>query len=742
MAADVHQVDRVFREAVSRLAGESPASGGADPARPLPAAPGAAQLTGADALELFDSQLASRHIDLAARRLRAEGVGYYTIGSAGHEGNAALARALRVTDPAFLHYRSGAFFVERARQRPDGDPIRDILLGVVAGRDEPIAGGRHKVFGSAPLCIPPQTSTIASHLPKAVGHAFALERARRLLGRAGDDIVVASFGDASANHSTATGAINAACRTACHLPCPILLVCEDNGLGISVRTPPGWIATAHRDRPGLRYFAGDGCDLGDAFAAARAAVDYVRSTRRPAFLHLAVVRLMGHAGADVELVYRTPSEIAADLTRDPLLATARLLCRAGLLDPEAVLARYEAMRDRVAAVAAAVATAPRLVDADQVMAPLAPRHPASIAAEVARPDDDESRRRFWSGPLPESGPPLPLAGHVNRTLGDLLCRYPELLVFGMDVGKKGGVYGLTRELERRAGMARVFDTILDEQTILGLAIGAAQAGFLPVAEIQYLAYLHNAEDQLRGEAATLQFFSQGQFRNPMVVRIAAYAYQQGFGGHFHNDNSVAVLRDVPGLIVASPSTGVDAAAMLRTCVAAARVDGAVCVFLEPIARYTTRDLYQPGDGLALAPYRPDPEHVPIGSARSYGDGRDLALVSFGNGVAMCQRVARRLAEREIAARVLDLRWLAPLPVADLVEAARQTGALLVVDETRATGGVSEGVLTALIDAGHTGPMRRVAARDSFIPLGDAAFTVLPGEDEIERAALALLGLAP
>src|SRR6185503_5332148 len=129
---------------------------------------------------------------------------------------------------------------------------------------------------------------------------------------------------------------------------------------------------------------------------------------------------------------------------------------------------------------------------------------------------------------------------------------------------------------------RVFNTLLDEQSILGLAIGAGQLGLLPVPEIQYLAYLHNAEDQLRGEASSLSFFSQGQFKNPMVVRIAGYAYQKGFGGHFHNDNSIAALRDIPGLIIASPARGDDAAGMLRTCVAAARTSGAVAVFLEPI----------------------------------------------------------------------------------------------------------------------------------------------------------------
>ena len=184
---------------------------------------------------------------------------------------------------------------------------------------------------------------------------------------------------------------------------------------------------------------------------------------------------------------------------------------------------------------------------------------------------------------------------------------------------------------------------------------------LPIPEIQYLAYLHNAADQLRGEAATLGFFSDGRFRNPMVVRIAGYGYQKGFGGHFHNDNSVAALRDIPGLVVASPSRPEDAAAMLRTCVAAAREDGRVCAFLEPIALYHERDLHEPGDDGWRARYpAPAEEHVPIGRARTHGDGGELTLVTFGNGLPRCLRVARRLRREGAGVRVLDLRWLSPV----------------------------------------------------------------------------------
>jgi len=312
------------------------------------------------------------------------------------------------------------------------------------------------------------------------------------------------------------------------------------------------------------------------------------------------------------------------------------------------------------------------------------------------------------------------------------------------VAVKGGVYGVTKNLRDRFGADRVFDTLLDETSVLGLGLGAGLAGLLPIPEIQYLAYLHNAEDQLRGEAATLGFFSQGAFRNPMVVRVAGLAYQQSFGGHFHNDNSVAVLRDVPGLVLAVPARAADAAPMLRACLAAAAADGSVCVFLEPIALYHTRDLYEPGDNEWLAPYAGPKEwasgHMPIGRARMYpiGSADNLTIITFGNGVPMSLRVAARLAAEGYGSRVVDLRWLSPLPTADLVREAAATGRVLIVDETRRSGGVGEGILAALVDGGFVGAARRIAAADSFVPLGPAAQQVLIGEDAITQGAYALL----
>jgi 2-oxoisovalerate dehydrogenase E1 component len=727
----MHQLDVHFRQRLSRT--ESIAEPRLD------------QLSGAplDLWALFKAQATSRQLDFAARTLQQQGRGFYTIGSAGHESNAMIALATRPTDPALLHYRSGGFYVARAGQFGGTTPVRDILQGLLALADEPIAGGRHKVFGHPRLAIIPQTSTVASHLPRAVGLAVALNRAHRLGVECewpSDAVVICSFGDASANHSTAAGAINTAIHTAYEgLPVPILFVCEDNGLGISVPTPAGWIESAYGSRPGLRYLRADGADPLTAWPVISEAVDSVRGCRRPAFLHLDTVRFGGHAGSDAEISYRRPRDIEADYGRDPLLATANQLRAAGVSDEE-VLASYDQIRAEVEAEAGRLQDEPRLRSAAEVMAPLAPRRPKRVATSAEALCADSS------------GAPRTLAESINATLRNILAADRRVLVFGEDVGVKGGVYGVTRGLARTFGAARVFDTLLDEQSILGLGLGAGLAGLIPMPEIQYLAYLHNAEDQLRGEAATMPFFSTGRFRNPMVVRIAGLAYQKGFGGHFHNDNALGVLSDIPGVVVACPARADDAAGMLRTCVAAASVDSSVAVFLEPIALYHRRDLHQAGDGRWLATDRGG--SVAIGSARLYhggadsspsadavptsrgsGSSADLTMITFGNGVLMSLRVAHRLSQDGIAVDVLDLRWLAPLPIDDMLAAARATGRVLVVDETRRSGGVGEGVIAALVEGGFSGQIARVASRDSFVPLGPAADHVLLSEDEIEKAAL-------
>ena len=709
-------------------------------ARDLPqGAPPSGPLDPAAAVGIFRSGCLSRALDRQSRALQRAGQGFYTIGSSGHEGLAALAAALRPTDMAFLHYRDAAFQIERAGQVPGQTIARDMLLSFAASSEDPISGGRHKVLGSRALNIPPQTSTIASHLPKAVGAAYAIGAARRHRPEhqvlPDDAIVCCSFGDASANHSTAQGAINTAGWTAYQaVPMPILFVCEDNGIGISTRTPEGWIAASFAARPGLRYLFANGLDIYETFQIAQEAADHVRRHRRPVFLHLKTVRLYGHAGADVPTTYLPRAEVEADEANDPLLHAVRLLDQAGALSPDAALQIYTDTADHVARLAEEVVTRPRLRTAAEVMASLIPPPRSCRPGNGPTP---EARAAAFGSDLRGLDEPQPMSRLLNYALTDLMLEHGEIVVMGEDVGRKGGVYGVTQKLWQRFGADRVIDTLLDEQSILGLAIGMAQNGFVPMPEIQFLAYLHNAEDQLRGEAATLPFFSNGQYCNPMVLRIAGLGYQKGFGGHFHNDNSVAVLRDIPGVILACPSTGADAALMLREAVRLAREEARVVVFLEPIALYPLRDLHSEGDGGWMTRYPPPGARIALGEVGQHGTGTDLAIVTFGNGHYLSRKAEPALRAAGIDLRIIDLRWLTPLPEQRLLEAVAGAGRILIVDETRRSGGVAESLM-ALFAEQTSVPVAREVAEDSFIATGPAYAATMPSVDSILAAATRLM----
>ncbi len=710
----------------------------------LPAVQGRAAdagLTADDLLALFRAQVTSRQLDRIARVLQSRGQGFYTIGSSGHEGNAAIAQALRVTDPAFLHYRDAAFQIARAGQVEGQRPLWDMLLSFTASSDDPTSGGRHKVLGSKALNIPPQTSTIASHLPKAMGAAFAIGMSRRMPPEApewpSDAVVMCSFGDASLNHSTAQGALNTAGWTAYQgTPLPLLFVCEDNGIGISVKTPRGWVADSLKARAGLEYFTCNGLDIVDTYATAKRAADWVRARRKPAVLHMTCVRLYGHAGADVEAAYRPKDEIAAQEANDPLIHTATRLMAEGLADADGVLKIYDDIWAETEALAEKATARPKLKTAQDVMASLIP--PKRDLPRLNGPSDEERAQMFGAADLRALDEPQPMNKLLNLGLADLMLATPGLVMAGEDIGRKGGVYGITKGLQARFGPGRVIDSLLDEQSILGLAIGMAQQGYIPMPEIQFLAYLHNAEDQIRGEAATLPFFSNGQYANPMVLRIAGLGYQRGFGGHFHNDNSLAVLRDIPGVMIGCPSTGADAVAMHRAAVRMAREQGRVVVMVEPIALYPMRDLLDEGDGGWLTRYPEAGVEVAPGDLGVHGDGSDLAIVTYGNGHYLSRQAQARLADQGIKARVVDLRWLAPLDAGAIMAAVQGCDRVLIVDECRRTGSQSEALMALMVEQGRA-DARRITAEDCFIATGPAYAATLPSADGIVAAARDLCG---
>lgn len=696
-------------------------------------------------MDLFETQIMSRQMDLRARILKNQNECFYTIGSSGHEGNAVWGKAFRLTDMAFVHYRSAAFMIQRAKQIPGSTPLYDTMLSFVASSDDPIAGGRHKVFGSYPLMVPPQTSTIASHLPKALGAALSIGRARDLKLETAvmpsDAVVFCTFGDASINHSTAIGAVNSALWVAHqNLAMPLVFICEDNGIGISVPTPHAWLETQFGQRPGIHYIRCDGLNLCDTYAAAREAEYHARVHRKPVFLHTKTVRLLGHAGSDMEMSYHAMAKIEASEFNDPLLHSARIALENGLASPEEIIAIYKRMEEQVAAIGEYSKTRPKYLKREEVRESLTA---CAFPKKSPEPVSGTQLAEFYGSEWSKLQVPLHLAKLINMGLHETLLRYKGAVVFGEDVAQKGGVYNVTDGLHKKFGPRRVFNSLLDEQTILGNAIGFAHNGFLPIPEIQFLAYVHNAEDQIRGEAATLAFFSQGQFTNGMVIRIAGLPYQKGFGGHFHNDNSLAIFRDIPGVIVAVPSNGEDAVKMLRTCTEEAWERGRVVVFVEPIALYMTRDLHAENDKLWTGTFPKPGEKIALGEFGVWGQSKDFTIVTYGNGVYYSRQAAKILEDQHgIKTKIIDMRWMAPLDGDKLLKEIGDCQHVLIVDECRKTGSWSEwmcGLILENLGRFTKAPrVKVVAADDCFIPLGKAAAAGLPSRDEIVTESLRLL----
>jgi 2-oxoisovalerate dehydrogenase E1 component len=404
------------------------------------------------------------------------------------------------------------------------------------------------------------------------------------------------------------------------------------------------------------------------------------------------------------------------------------------MDCDEILALYESTREQVIDAAKRAIATPKLTTAEEVMRSIAPTRPPKPQPEPMKPSEFAA---LLGNQFKFMKQPRNLCQNINYALHEVLHKYPNTIICGEDVGKKGGVYRVTADLQSRFGQRRVFDTMLDETSILGASIGAAQMGCIPIPEIQFLAYTHNAEDQIRGEAATLSFFSDGQYTNPMVIRIAGLAYQKGFGGHFHNDNAFAFLREIPGVIVACPSIGDDAALMFKECLRLADEQKRVVIFLEPIALYMTKDLHEKGDNEWLKTYPVGEKALPYGEPSVFNEPcknakEKVAIVTYGNGNFLSRQAEKVLRdEHQIESTIIDLRWLVPLHMDKVIPHLKGFDKVLIVDECRKTGSLSEEFITRLIEeAAHMPQVKRITGHDTFIPIGKSWEFVLPSMEDI------------
>jgi 2-oxoisovalerate dehydrogenase E1 component len=673
---------------------------------------------------IFKCQVTTRLIDYAGLALTSNKQGYYGINNMGHEGLAALAYNIKLSDPKLLHYRSGAAYVEWL-ERADVDPITDMLRSIVCSRYN-FSGGRHKVFGNESAGVIPQTSTIASQIPKAVGLAVALEQAKALKIRGvfpEDSIIVCSFGDGSFNHGSAQEAFNMVeWLKFKRMSVPLLMICENNGVSISTKNPPGYIEAMMSHRLGFHYLKVNGLNLQDTFQKSKIGIKIARELREPVFMDIKTVRLGTHYTGD-------SSEINQD---DPLLHSASMAIQFDFMSLDEILNTIREISARVIDTMDKVIKEPKLSKLDDLNKIVIPTTPSDRPAKefvVSNRVSDQLNPYRLTFNISEK--PLTLAQTLNRSLKESMQQNPAIVVFGDDVANNdGGVYGVTKDLEQIFGDKRIFNTSIAETSMLAIAQMMGLNGLMPIVEIRHLAYLHNAIDQLRGEASTTAWLSNGKFTSPLLLRIPGLAYNLS-GGHFHNDSSIAAIRDIPGVIIACPSNPEVAASMLRSCIDMVYKDRRVVIFIEPIALYNTADLYMPGDNKYLSKYKSNDAVVQLNQIGLYGRSHCLTIISYGNGFYHSLQAAEELKKENIDVQVIDLRWLKPLAMDAICDAIKNTPNVLIVDEGRKTGSLSEELMTRLSETfrkSHN--FNRITSIDTFVPLGPSAFSVFPTKQNI------------
>ncbi len=657
--------------------------------------------------------LLSREMDrLEVERLAPQGKVKYQFSAGGHE-LAQILLALNLTHPhdaAAVYYRSRPFMLA------SGLTAREALAAGMARADSPSEGRDVGVVFSMPrrtgALVLPSSGDVGAQYTPAVGWAQAIGYHVRVLGEKDWEgaIAVALGGDGS----VAANGFWAALNIAATLGLPMLFFVEDNSYGISVpsryQTPGGDIAANLASYGGLHVLEGDGADPDDAAEKISQAIARTRANG-PCLLRMRVPRLAGHTFID-DQAYKLPEERASDQARDPLL---RL--RDYYITPE--LARQ--VKDELASAASAAEANPE-PDPAQASHHLFYQGTPPLVGGL-RP---ENRLPPLTAAQPElAGPRLNLLDAVRHVLESEMQVNPRLLVFGEDVGVKGGVHGATLDMQRKFGTDRVFDTSLSEEGIMGRAAGMAIAGLLPVPEIQFRKYADPAHEQI-SDIGTVRWRTAGKFAAPMVVRIPV-GYGKKTGDPWHSVSGEAVFAHTLGWRIAFPGNAADAVGLLRT---ALRGD-------DPTFFFEHRALLDTAP--ARRPYPGDDYCLPFGQAATLTDGDELTVVTWGETVHRCLEAAEAFAGR---VAVIDLRTIIPWDKECVLNSVRRAGKALVVHEDTITGGFAGEIIAAIagecfgdLDA----PVERLATPDCPIPYNVRMMEyVLPNVETIRAKMQKLL----
>ena len=610
--------------------------------------------------------------DIEESKLLPERKVLYQFSARGHD-FAQILLGLNLTDP---HDGVTVYYRSRPMMLALGVDLEDAAAGPLArsgsfsdGRDIGVVFNMPSKGGATVL---PSCGGVGAQYTPAAGWAQAIRFRRETLGDVAysRSIAVVLGGDAS----VATNGFWSALTIATTQRLPMLFYIEDNGYGISVssqhQTPGGNIAANLRSFTGLTILEGDGADPREAAELTSKAVALVREARGPVLLRLTVPRLSGHSGQDTQ-AYKSPDVVAKERARDPLGRLHRFLVPGVFAESEWNRLADDARRDVTAAIERAMArplpdptkvTSHVFSDALQTQGGLAPEHhvfPASTS--VAHP---EAAR-------------INMMTAIRRTLDVELASNRKMVVFGEDVGPKGGVHGATLGLQEKYGHARVFDTSLSEEGIIGRAVGMAVAGLLPVAEIQFRKYADPAAEQLN-DCGTMRWRTNNRFAAPMVVRMPGGFFKCGDPWHSQT-NEVAWVHGI-GWHVVVPSNAEDAVGLLRTALRG----NDPTIFFEHRAMLDSAS--------ARRPYPGDDFVIPFGKARTVRAGSELTIVTWGAMVERCEQAA---AASGVDVEVLDLRTLSPWDKEAVLASVNKTRRCIIVHEDNATAGFGAEIAAVL-----------------------------------------------
>lgn len=587
--------------------------------------------------------------------------------------------------------------------------------GYSDGRDIGVVFNYPNLTGASAL---PMCGGVGAQYTPTAGWAQAMKHYAEILGRQdyARSIAVVLGGDGS----VASNGFWSALTIATTQTLPMLFYIEDNGFGISVpstiQTPGGNIAANLSGWKNLTIFEGDGSNPAEAARLTGAAVAHVRDRRAPALLRLTVPRLQGHSFQDTQ-AYKSEETVRAEWARDPLPRLKEHIVPAVLSEAE-----WQAAEDW----ARQTAEEARMT---------AEARPAAAPETVTRHVFFEGDMQMMGGQLnhgyaaPKTtdaaeteGQRINMVTAIRRTLDHELSINERVVLFGEDIGPKGGVHAVTLGLQEKFGNGRVFDTSLSEEGIVGRAVGMALAGLMPVPEIQFRKYAEPATEQIN-DCGTIRWRTNNRFAAPMVLRMPGGYFKCGDPWHSQT-NEVAFVHQ-PGWKVAVPSNAADAVGLLRTSLRGN----------DPVIFFEHRAMLD--HAWARRPYPGDDYALPFGKAAFTRRGDGITLVTWGAMVHRCEAAAEGL-----SADVIDLRTLMPWDKEAVLSSVRRTRRCLIVHEDLGTAGFGAEISAVVADEAFMdldAPVSRLTMPDIPSPHNPVLLDwAVPSAEQIRRKIEALL----